>query len=168
LEYDAALVALLEELTPTQRETLEVKLGFLPAPLPLASIAGMRLNETALHTWDVRVALDPSATVDSEAAAVIVDHFTGGLGFLLGFIAKADQLAEPASVHIEGTDVSLQVGDGVSLQVGASNSTATFTGGQEALVRLIGGRLAPEHTAVGTSVSGNVTLDDLRRVFPGY
>ncbi len=168
VEYDATLLALLEELSPTQRETLEVKLGFLPAPLPLASILGMRLNETALHQWDVRVALDPAATVDAEAAAVIVDHFTGGLGFLLGFIAKADQVAEPASVHLEGSEVTLVVDEGVGLQVGATEPTATFTGSLEELTRLIGGRLAPEHTSVDTTVTGNVTLDDLRRVFPGY
>ncbi len=30
------------------------------------------------------------------------------------------------------------------------------------------GRLSPEHTPDGVAVTGNVTLDDLRRVFPGY
>ncbi len=30
------------------------------------------------------------------------------------------------------------------------------------------GRLSPEHTPAAVEVTGNVTLDDLRRVFPGY
>jgi hypothetical protein len=38
----------------------------------------------------------------------------------------------------------------------------------EAAIRLIGGRLAAAHTPAGTEVVGDVTLDDLRRVFPGY
>jgi len=30
------------------------------------------------------------------------------------------------------------------------------------------GRLSPRWTPAGVAVSGNVGLDDLRRVFPGY
>ena len=165
---DAALLALLESLTPEQRETAEIKLGFLPAPLPLASVAGMRLNEVAQHAWDVHVALDPAATVDEEAAAVVLEHFAGGLGFLLGFTGKADRLTEPAVVRIDGTDLAIAVADSVALVPDAGAATATFTGGPEAVVRLLGGRLGPAYTSEQVAVTGNVTLDDLRRVFPGY
>ena len=58
LAADAALVAAFEALTPQQRADLQVRLGFLPAPLPLAAYAGMRLNEAAQHSWDVRVGFD--------------------------------------------------------------------------------------------------------------
>ena len=34
-------------------------------------------------------------------------------------------------------------------------------------MRLLSGRLGAEHAA-GVSVTGNVTLDELRKVFPGY
>ena len=52
---------------------------------------------------------------------------------------------------------------------GASEGeTATFTGPLEAAVRLLSGRLKPEFTADGVGVTGNVTLDELRKVFPGY
>ena len=36
-----------------------MQLGFLPAPIPLATALGMRLNEAALHGWDVRVGAEP-------------------------------------------------------------------------------------------------------------
>jgi hypothetical protein len=36
------------------------------------------------------------------------------------------------------------------------------------VLRLIGGRLSPAHTPPGVEVIGDVTLDDLRAVFPGY
>ena len=38
----------------------------------------------------------------------------------------------------------------------------------EAFIRLIAGRLAPEHTPHGVTVDGAISLDDLRKVFPGY
>ena len=168
LEHDAELVATLEALTPDQREDVKVKLGFVPAPLPLASVAGLRLNETALHSWDVRVALDPAAKVDAGSAAVLVEHLAGDLGFLLGFIGKADRLAEPTRVRIAQSGAVILVDDRVSLSTSADDPTATFTGDLEAAIRLIGGRLGPAHTPAGVDVTGNVTLDQLRQVFPGY
>ena len=56
----------------------------------------------------------------------------------------------------------------MSLVRGVTGPTATFDGPSEAAVRLLSGRLAPEHTPEGVRVSGNVDLADLRRVFPGY
>jgi uncharacterized protein (TIGR03083 family) len=166
LAHDARLVSTLEALSPEQRESLEVKLGFLPFPLPIASIAGMRLNEVALHDWDVRVAFDPKAAVSAAAAAVLAEHFAGGMGFMLGFIGKADALAERTVVDVHG--FSLVIDNEVSFTSGATDATATFVGPLEAMARLIGGRLAPAHTPDSVGVVGNVSLDELRRVFPGY
>jgi uncharacterized protein (TIGR03083 family) len=168
LDSDAALLDTVEGLTPDQRENLEVKLGFLPAPLPLASVAGMRLHEVAQHAWDVRVGLDPAATLDAGSADVLLEHFTGGLGFLLGFLGKAEHLSQPARVRIEGTDVVLAIDGTVSLSTPATGATAALSGGPEAAIRLLGGRLTAMYTPAGVEVTGNVTLDDLRRVFPGF
>jgi uncharacterized protein (TIGR03083 family) len=168
LEADAALLGTLEALTPDQRENLEIKLGFLPAPLPLASVAGMRLHEVAQHAWDVRVGLDPAATLDAGSADVLLEHFTGGLGFLLGFLGKAEHLSQPARVRIEGTDVVIAIDGTVSLSTPATEATAALSGGPEAAIRLLGGRLTAPYTPAGVGVAGNVTLDDLRRVFPGF
>ncbi len=109
LAADAAFVEFMEALTTDQRETSEIALGFLPMPLPIASIAGMRLNESAQHAWDVKVAFDPAATVNEAAADVLVEHFSGGLGFLLGFTGKADQIEEPAVVAL--TDIGVDIVD---------------------------------------------------------
>jgi uncharacterized protein (TIGR03083 family) len=168
VQHDAGLVDMLESLTPEERQSLQVKLGFLPAPLPLASAAGMRLHEVAQHAWDVRVALDPAALLDAASAGVLVEHFTGELGFLVGFFGKADRLSEPALVRIGRSDVAIAVDDQVSLTTTTDEVTATFTGEVEAAIRLIGGRLTPPYTPAGVEVTGNVTLDDLRSVFPGF
>jgi uncharacterized protein (TIGR03083 family) len=168
LDHDGRLVAAFETLTSERRMTAQVDLGFLPEPLPLASFAGMRLNESAQHSWDVRVAFDPSAAIPADAAAVLAEHLAGGLGFLVGFIGKADALAEPAVVDIEGSGYGLVVTDKVAVVTEPADPTATFTGPLEAAIRLVGGRLRPANTPERVKVTGAVTLDDLRRVFPGY
>ncbi len=165
---DAALVAAFESLTTAQRETLSLKVGFLPFPLPVASITGMRLSETAQHSWDVRVAVDPEAGLTADAAAVLLEQFAGGLHFLLGFAGKAEELQRPAAISIEGSGFGLIVADDVSLSETMTEPTATFTGPLESFIRLIGGRLKPEHTPDSVKVDGNVTLDELRKVFPGF
>jgi uncharacterized protein (TIGR03083 family) len=164
LDSDATLVEMVEALSPDQRENLKIKLGFLPEPLDVATIAGMRLNEVALHGWDVRVAVDPAATLSDGTAKVLAEQFSGSMNFLLGFIGKADALPHAAVVDAHG--FGLVVDDAVSLTPKAENSTATFEGPLEAFVRLIGGRLG--HTPDSVTVVGNVDLDDLRRVFPGF
>lgn len=168
VEHDERIVAAFEALTAEQRENVQVKLGFLPAPLPVGTLAGMRLDESALHTWDVLVAGDPDAGLPAETAEVIGEHLAGGLGFMIGFIGKADRLATPAVVAIEGTDLGITVGEGVAVTAGVTDPTATFVGPLEAAVRLLFGRLTPEHTPKGVDVTGAVTLDELRAVFPGF
>jgi hypothetical protein len=90
------------------------------------------------------------------------------LGFLVGFIGKADALAEPAVVDIAGSGYGLVVTDKVAVVTDPVEPTATFTGPLEAAIRLVGGRLRPANTPEGVKVTGAVSLDDLRRVFPGY
>lgn len=168
VEHDNTLVTAHEALDRDQRQTLRVPMGFLPEPLPLESYAGMRLIEAGLHGWDVRVATDPVAGLPGESAQLLAGHFAGDLGFLLGFIGKADQLAGPAAVEIAGTPFTFTVDDSVALTTASVEPTATFSGPLDAVIRLITGRLAPPHTPADIAVDGSVSLDDLRRVFPGY
>jgi uncharacterized protein (TIGR03083 family) len=166
LESDARLVELYESLTPEQRETTTVDLGFLPAPIPLATPLAMRLNEETLHGWDARVGLDPAAVLSDEAADLVVRHYAGSMAFMLGFTGKADKLDE--DVRLTVGDYTLVIDESVALVDGVEAPTATFTGAREAVVRMMAGRLKPENTPAGVEVTGNVTLEDLRRVFPGY
>ena len=166
VEHGARYLAVLEGLSAEQRDSLRLDLGFLPEPVPLAVALGMRLDEVALHGWDVLVALDPDAEVEASAATTMLDHFADGVGFLLGFVAKPDQLDRPVRVAIG--DHSLVVEDSVSVRAGTEGATATFTGPTGSALRLIGGRLRPEHTPAGVEITGNVSLDELRGVFPGF
>jgi uncharacterized protein (TIGR03083 family) len=165
VEADELLVATYEELTVEQRDTLRIDLGFLPEPVPVVTSLGMRLNEQALHAWDVEVGLDPAAGLSEESAALLAQHFAETMHFLLGFVGKPGAVG-PARVALG--DYTIVVDDGVRLEAGTEGATATFVGPLEAGIRLVAGRLTPDHTPEGVEVTGNVSLDDLRTVFPGY
>jgi uncharacterized protein (TIGR03083 family) len=165
VEHDTALVDLLDRLSDDDKGSLTIDMGFLPEPVPLVVALGMRLNEVANHAWDVRVGLDPAAEVDDESAAVLVELYQGPLSFLLGFSGKADQV--DGEVRLAAPGAGLVVTDAVTVVGSVDDATATLAGAPGTVVRLISGRLTPEHSE-GVEVTGEVSLDDLRKVFPGY
>ncbi|MET0135560.1 MAG: maleylpyruvate isomerase family mycothiol-dependent enzyme [Kibdelosporangium sp.] len=165
LEHNGRWLDTVEALTPEQRSSLTVDLGFLPEPVSLLTALGMRLNEVANHSWDVRVAFDANAGVDADSAAVLVDLLTGPVAFMLGFLAKPAELAAPVSVAIPGG--GLVIDDTVTVVDHLESPSATFNGPPEAFVRLVSGRLKAPYDD-GVTIDGSSTLDDLRRVFPGF
>ncbi|TDO56728.1 uncharacterized protein (TIGR03083 family) [Kribbella sp. VKM Ac-2571] len=164
VKHNAAYVDTVDGLSAEQRDR-QIDLGFLPQPVPLVVALGMRLNEVANHSWDVRVGIDPSATLDPDSAELLIELFGGPLSFLLGFSGKADQLEQEVRLAIPGGGI--EITDTVTVTNAIDGPTATFEGPAEAVVRLLTGRLGTEHAA-GVTVTGNVTLDELRKVFPGY
>jgi uncharacterized protein (TIGR03083 family) len=166
VDHGAVLVETLESLTPSQRDTVTIRRPRLPEPVGLEVAAGMRLSEMAQHTWDVAVGLDPAATVDDAAAALMLTLLSDHLSFMLDLTAKPDTLSGPSEVA--AGDWTLVIDQSVRLAPTGSNPLATFTGTTESFYRLLGGRLTERHTPAGTAITGSVTLDDLRRVFPGY
>jgi uncharacterized protein (TIGR03083 family) len=168
LDLDSQLVSAYEAIDPQTRQSLTVQLSFLPTPLPLAGVLGMRLSEAAQHGWDVQVAFDAMAGLATDAAELLLEHFAGDLGFMLGFTAKADALSGRAAITLADTGFGLLVEDTVTVTASLPEPTGAFLGPIEAAVRLLAGRLSPEHTPEAVTVTGDVSLDDLRRVFPGY
>ena len=138
---------------------------------PSPRYAGMRLNEAAQHSWDVRVAFDDDAAIDETTASLLVDHLADGLGFMLGFTGKADQVQRARPRHARRPRpraLGHRRGLARRRPTVAAAATATLVGPADAVARLISGRLTPRWTPDAVSVTGNVDLDDLRRVFPGY
>lgn len=171
LEWAERQVQAYEALTPEQRAELRFELGFLPEPVGIDVVAFLRLVEYALHAWDVDVAADPGAGLHPASVPVLLDR----LGLLVGFFGRADALDGETRLRVETTEpdavLGLHVDDRVSLGEAppADEADGVLRIPAEAWLRLLGGRLAPEHTPEGVELaSEGLDLDALRRAFPGY
>lgn len=157
----------------SDEELGSIHLALFGMELDAVGVARMRLGEHAVHTWDVVVAVDPSATVADDAAALLVDT----LGMVAGRAGRPEE--EGRAIAVETTSPSrhfvLQTGpDQVALTpAGADQSEAGEASRghvslpAEAFIRLVYGRLDPAHTPATAEADG-VTLDDLRAIFPGF
>ena len=148
-------------------------MAFLPFPAGVALLSGMRLNEATLHGWDVRVAFDPQATISGQEADTALEQLTGPLSFMVGLLGKPEALGgTQATLRVETTDprrvLSLVLGPTISLSDEPADSDDVLTTPAEALLRILGGRLDQAHTPETLTITSDVvTLDQLRRIFPG-
>ena len=163
-----------EALDPDTRASLSFTYGFLPFPADLALVTGLRLNEVVMHAWDLRFAFDPAAAIPSDEAAVLLEQLTGPLSFLAGFLGHVDTLdGASAVVLVEATEPAvrfgLALGDRGSLSDAPEQPDAVVTGTLDAVLRLIEGRMPADGAGAPLTVVGDVvTLDLMRRVFPGF
>ena len=180
-QWTQILVSTYEALDEDARNRLRIDLGYLPEAAPVAGAVALRLHEFTLHSWDVAVTRDATATLAPEA----VEHILGVSDFMIGWIGRP-QPGRPFTVAVRttapGRSMQLDVtpdavrlqpdgddrADDVAVAVARSGPDSTLTLPAESWLRLVSGRLAPEHTPDEVTISGAVTLDDLRQVFPGY
>jgi uncharacterized protein (TIGR03083 family) len=160
LAADRSVLERLESLSDEQRSSISFALG--PMTFDFVGYVGLRLNEHLLHTWDVEVALDPSAVVLN--AELLVDN----LDLIARYTAKPTGNTRMITVHTTDPPRSFTVSvatDAVTFTPSAGGGDADLSLPAEAFARLVYGRLDPEHTP---PVDGDVAaLDELRRVFPG-
>jgi uncharacterized protein (TIGR03083 family) len=173
LRVDAAFVARLDALTDD--EIASLRLAMFGMEVDAARLLQMRLSEHAVHTWDVAVALDPSATLSLDATTQLVDT----MGALVGRAGKPQ--GEELRISVDTIDpvrhLQLVATDTVALSADGEDggdveaAEAAFDGRvelpAEALIRLFYGRLDPGHTPTAVIASG-VDLDVLRQMFPGF
>jgi uncharacterized protein (TIGR03083 family) len=161
-------VARCEGLDDLARTELRIDLGFLPQPVDVATAAGMRLHEFAMHSWDVRVAFDPTATVAADAAEVLLTL----AGPLVGFVGKGDQIDGTVRLAVHTLDpvtsFGIVIGDAVAMTDVPDPADGELTAPAEYVLRMFNGRGGAAHTPDSVVLTGAVTLADLRRVFPGY
>jgi len=164
ITVDAAFLERLDSIPDDRLETLRMMLFRHPGDA--AGLLGMRLSEHAIHTWDVVVMDDPSATIPQDAVALIIDR--------LDQVAARTGKTEPGPIEVAVTTsdpvrtLRLSVSDAVTLSPadgGASGATLRIPA--EALFRLVYGRLDPAHTPASVAAEG-VELNTLRAVFPGF
>ncbi|MFZ1063452.1 MAG: maleylpyruvate isomerase family mycothiol-dependent enzyme [Acidimicrobiales bacterium] len=157
LVADHALLEAFESVPAEQRATFHLTFG--PFDLDFDGFVALRLGEQALHTWDIEVALDPSARLSSDVAEVVLQ----GLGRLVGFTGKANGRTKEVRVRTTGPVRDLTIvfaGDSVSLVSATHTGAIDLELPAEEFVRLVYGRLDAQE--------GNDTLEELRTTFPGF
>jgi uncharacterized protein (TIGR03083 family) len=164
-----ALVKRYEALDDEERESVRVSFAWMPAPVDVAAAGTMRLSEFALHAWDVNVAFDPAATVAAEAAPLLL----GQMAHMFAWVAKPEHLdGKEATLAVELTDVpqsfGLVLGPEIALAESPADPDGTLKLPAEAWLRLVTGRLKPEFAPAPIEIDGPLTIDELRRVFPGF
>lgn len=170
LQTNPALVELYESLDADTRESLRVDLGFMPAPVDVATAARFRLSEFALHSWDVRAGFDENAAVAPEAAGPLLD----GTNDLLAWISKPEHLqGKHSTIEVTTTDPAEVFALGLAGQVTIERRTPEQPDGTlalpaEAFLRLLAGRLSARYTPDSVVTTGAADLEVLRQVFPGY
>src|SRR5579862_8983721 len=147
LAANEALIQSYESLSDEVRDTLRIDMGFLPAPVDVATACGFRLSEFALHSWDVRAGTDPAATVAPEATPILLQRLP-----MLAVIAVTT--TDPAQ------DFTVDLGEKASIIPGApEQSDGALTLPAEAFVRLIVGRLKPQYTPADITATGSADLE---------
>ena len=168
LRADQATLEWFESLDADQRARLQLKLFGME--LDTTGLARMRVSEHAIHSWDVLVALDPSATVAPDAVALLIDT----LDQLAARSGKPD--GQQRKVRVSTTNPERQftletTGEAVTLTPSDDEVTPELGLSElrlpaEALIRLVYGRMDEAHTP--PAESAGVALDELRPLFPGF
>jgi len=163
LRADEATVERFESLDPDQKAGL--RLHMFGMDMDITGLARMRVSEHAVHTWDVAVALDPSATVAPDAVGLLIDT----VGQLAARSAKPDGTERRIQVSTSDPErhFVLETGEAVSLaESDGEEGPPELRLPAEAFVRLVYGRLGPHHTP--PVEADGVDLDELRQLFPGF
>lgn len=170
LIHDAAQVAYLERLTDEQLDGIHARL--FGQEFDAIGLVWLRLGEHAVHSWDVAVTFDQDATVAPQSVALLIDR----IPFVAQWAGKPADRRFQVLIQTTGPDREflLDVADSMSLTAPSGTAPsgrevpARIQMPAEALLRLVYGRLDPDHTPPVTVVSGDVGLDEIREVFPGF
>ena len=163
LVADEALQHRLYALSAEDQDHMRFAMG--PMELDLLTFLALRLNEHSLHTWDVAVTFDSRATLPDDEAALIVDT----LPTMARWAGKPTGVERDISIRtlspVRTFALALQP-DGVTLSPSDPVDEPDLALPADALIRLVYGRLDPDHTPAG--IVGASHLDELRQVFPGF
>lgn len=157
----------MEGLSRPQLEAFRTELfGRTAGSVPLLR---MRLSEHAVHTWDVAVALDPTAQVDAEAVALLID----GLGDTVARLARPSAGSGEVTVVTSSPSRWFRLhwgpeGVGLVPAEAARDAGPTLELPAEALLRLVYGRLDDGHPPRAKVRADGVELAGLASMFPGF
>ena len=155
-----AFVRRLEELSEEDRDRYEADV--FGQRRDLAGLLAMKLVEHAVHTWDIDVALHPDAVVLPPAVDLLVDTLPDRVG------RAGTPHEDVPDVVVETTAPDrrwrLTAHPEVRLAEEEQTSQDPLRLPAEAFLRLVLGRLDPDHTPSDVQ---DPRLPSLREVFPG-
>ena len=127
--------------------------------LDLPGFAAFRIGELALHTWDIAVALDPSAELPADVVAQLVDVVPD----LAGRSGKPEDQGTDIAITTTGPERHFVVhtGEPVTIETVSESGPDAVELPAEQFVRLVYGRLP-------AGSGDDPRLDRLRAVFPGF
>jgi uncharacterized protein (TIGR03083 family) len=175
-EFQQANVDVLTYLDQLPAEQREKRIPSFLGEVPVAVLLRARLAELSLHSWDVRVTLDPTARLLFESVGPLVDQTLGWMARRSNADARSHLAGTVFELDLEGRNrrrVALVVNqDGLSVAdpgQAAPKATLWLTG--EAFVRLASGRFPLE----AAERNGELAVDgdrqtalQLNALFPGY
>ncbi len=162
LVEDRGLLEAADAVSEADRAALTFSFG--PVSVSFDEAFALRLNEHALHSWDIEVVFDDEARLAPDASAVVVDN----LAMIARFTAKPT--GDEREVRIRTSDpvrhftVRLTPAS-AELLAGDAGARPDLELPAESFCRLVYGRLDPDQSPE-VDANGEV-LDLLRRVFPG-
>jgi uncharacterized protein (TIGR03083 family) len=163
----------LDQLPEDQRER---RIPSFLGEVPLAVLTRARLAEMSLHSWDARVAVDPTARLLFESVGPLVDQTLAYLGRRSNADARSELVGTVFELDLEGRNrrrIAVVVNqDGLTLaDPGQTAPKATLWLTGEAFVRLAAGRFPLQ----AAERNGEVAMDGdrqaalrLNALWPGY
>lgn len=129
----------------------------------------LRLNEHALHSWDVEVSFDSAAEVLPSSVELLVDR----IHFLAGRVSNPEAAGGRRRIEVRttgpGRRFTLVIDEALIFdEDGPGPFDGTLLTPAAALLRLVSGRLDPAHTPSTVKAKGSADLGELRKVFPGF
>ena len=167
LRADQATLERLESMDADEQKRLHLQLFGMD--IDAAGFARMRVSEHAMHSWDVLVALDPSATLAPDAVALLIDTVDQVAG------RSSQPGGQKRTVRVSTTDPErrfiLETGEAVTLTPSDDESPSEPGVSElrlpaEAFIRLIYGRMDKAHTPPAETTG--VELSELRQIFRGF
>lgn len=157
----ASLAARLTDTSAEERARFSVPM--FGGDTDISGLAAARLAEHAVHTWDIAVALDPTARVAAAAVTLLADRLAPTVGFAGNTVEGVDPVT--IRTHAPERTFRLTLSPEVALEPTDDPGADPLALPAEALLRLVYGRLDPDHTPPEVS---DPRLTTLRQAFPGF
>ena len=142
-EHNAAFIEMLDNLDPAVRDALTVP--FLDFTYPLRRLVGQRINEVALHSWDVRSPADAQAALLQDAALASIELWRDTIGRHVRPGPETRIRIEPAG----GEAFDVTGGEAPAAGPPSGDADATLAGTASAVALFLSGRAGLDTLDVG-------------------